>query len=103
MILHIYDIVDRLLQTRKAKELAEDLEVSTAMVSTWRNRDQDFIPRKEVAARIQGLYGYTAWPYSEIALKDIWDSIVAKDTSEHYKWVVQEDGTYVKVGIDDTV
>lgn len=74
-MLHINVVIERLLQDHKVKDLVDKLEVSPGMISTWKNANNDFTPRKEVAAKIQGLYGYTTWPYSSLALTGIWNKM----------------------------
>ena len=77
-MLHINDVINRLLQDNKVAQLCEKLQVSPAMISTWKNSTNDFTPRKEIAARIQGVYGHTTWPYSSIALTGIYKKEIEK-------------------------
>ena len=49
--------------------IATTLGVSEAMVSTWRNKDNDFVPRLYIASKIYKHYGYICYPYAEEALE----------------------------------
>jgi len=51
------------------KTVAEVLGVTEALVSTWKNKDNDFCPRLRLAAKIYKQYGEVVFPYSEEALK----------------------------------
>ena len=48
----------------KPKIIAEQLGVSDAMISIWRNKDNDFVPRLPIARKIYKIYGFVTWPYS---------------------------------------
>ncbi len=55
----------------KPKDLATRLNVSEALISTWKNKDNDFVPRLPVAARIYKEYDRVVYPYAEDALKSL--------------------------------
>ena len=63
----IKELLDRGLSP---KEIAESIGVSTAMVSVWKRKDNDFIPRLPIASNLYKAYGIVLYPYAEEALKD---------------------------------
>ena len=66
----IGEIVTELLATNKPAEIANTLEVSQAMVSTWKNLDNDYTPKFAVAQRLYREYGYQVWPYDLESLNE---------------------------------
>ena len=49
-------------------QIADTLQVSKAMISTWKQKDNDFCPRLPIAKRIYNVYGIITYPYAEAAL-----------------------------------
>ena len=65
-------IINELINNgNSVKDIAEELEVSSALVSTWKNKDNDFVPRLPIATRIFKAYGYTTYPYDVRALRTV--------------------------------
>lgn len=52
----------------KPKDIASSLGVSEALISTWKNKDNDFVPRLPIAAKLYRAYGLVVYPYAEAAL-----------------------------------
>jgi len=65
----ISEAVHTMLETDTPIEIADKIEVSSAMVSTWRNKENDFTPRLPVAMKIYANYSIEIWPYSLEALQ----------------------------------
>jgi len=66
----INQIVLDLLENHTPTDISWKLDVSTAMVSTWKNKTNDFVPRLPVAAKLYHAYGKVVYPYAEQALKE---------------------------------
>jgi len=64
----IKEAISGLLDNNTRGELAETLEVTSAMVSVWLQKDNDFCPRIGVAGRLYKHYGIVVFPYSKEAL-----------------------------------
>ncbi len=64
----ITDLIDK---GHRTKDLAIRLDVSDALISTWKNKENDFVPRLPVAARIYKEYKRVVYPYAEEALKSL--------------------------------
>ena len=62
-------ILDTLSEENTPKMIAETLGVTEALVSTWKNKENDFCPRLRLAAKVYKYYGEVVFPYSEEALK----------------------------------
>jgi len=62
-------VIDNILRFDTPAQVAEKLNVSVAMVSTWKNKDNDFTPRLPVAQKIYNEYQIEVWPYSLDALQ----------------------------------
>lgn len=54
----------------KRKDIAKELEVSPALISTWLQEGNDFTPRFGVAQKIYKVYGIQIYPYAVEALDD---------------------------------
>ena len=52
------------------KEVAEKLEVTEALLSTWAQKDNDFSPRFALAKKIYKHYNLVIYPYAEEALNE---------------------------------
>jgi len=68
-MVYIGETIRELLLKHKPQEIADNLGVTTALISTWKNKENDFCPRVMVAARLYKHYGVTVYPFSEEALK----------------------------------
>lgn len=68
--MNINKIVKVLLDKYTRTQIADMLNVSPAMVSTWLNPTNDYTPRFKVAARLYKVFGYVVWPYDEKALAE---------------------------------
>ena len=66
----INEAITKLLGNMKPIDLANDLEVSTAMISIWKNKENDFVPRLPVAAKIYQKFDIVVYPYDVIALQN---------------------------------
>lgn len=67
--MYIKDIIQRVLdEGTSSKDIATTLGVSTAMISTWKNRKNDFVPRLPIAKIIYSTYNYITYPYAESSL-----------------------------------
>jgi transcriptional regulator with XRE-family HTH domain len=53
-------------------ELADTLGVSPALISTWINKENDFVPRLNLARRIYHNYGIVIYPYAENAVAELY-------------------------------
>ncbi len=70
-MLSINEVITRLLDAgNKPKDLAINLSVSEALISTWKNKDNDFVPRLNIAKKIFSQYGMVVYPYAQEALDD---------------------------------
>jgi len=68
---NINQVMKQLLATgEKPKDIADILGVTVAMISTWKNKENDFVPRLPVAAKIYKQYKYTVYPYAQEALEN---------------------------------
>ena len=65
----INTVVSNILDFDTPAQAAEKLKVSVAMISTWKNKDNDFTPRLPVAQNIYNEYQIEVWPYSLDALQ----------------------------------
>ena len=63
-------ILDLLKCGKKPAEIADTVGVSSSMISIWRNKSNDFVPRLDIARKFYKEYGYTIYPYAEYALED---------------------------------
>ena len=54
----------------KPSEIAEAIGVSEAMISTWKNKENDFVPRLPIAAKIYKKYKMVVYPYAREALEN---------------------------------
>ena len=61
-------ITDLLNAGNKPKDLAINLSVSEALISTWKNKDNDFVPRLPIAKKLYIQYGKVVYPYAKEAL-----------------------------------
>ena len=68
-MVQINKAIHKLLDKYKPQEIADVLGVSTAMISTWKNKDNDFCPRLGVASKIYKAYNVIVYPYDESALE----------------------------------
>jgi hypothetical protein len=69
MLTYINEAMVDLLNEHTRSKIAEELQVSTAMISIWLQKDNDFCPRINVAKRLYDVYNIVVYPYSEEALK----------------------------------
>ena len=67
---YIRDIIKMQLKKEDRKQIAHQLGVSTALISVWLNKDNDFCPRLDLARKIYKLYGEQTFPYALEALRD---------------------------------
>ena len=66
----INEVITELLNIgTKPKDIAQQLGVSEALISTWKNKENDFVPRLKVARDIWDSYGYITYPYAQEALE----------------------------------
>ncbi len=68
MAYSINKVIKNILEFDEPAEVADKLGVSTAMISTWKNKDNDFTPRLPIARKIYNEYSVEVWPYSTEAL-----------------------------------
>ena len=63
--------INKLLDNgHKPKDIASNIEVSTPMISTWKDSENDFTPRFDKAKNMYKHYGIQIWPYSIEALEE---------------------------------
>lgn len=72
---YIRDVVFELLEDYTTKELVEELEITPALLSTWKQKDNDFCPRIGLATKIYKLSGHVVYPYDERALESLKDRV----------------------------
>ncbi len=65
----INTVIKNILRFDKPQQVADKLGVSTAMISTWKNKDNDFTPRLAIAIKIYQEYVIQVWPYDIRALE----------------------------------
>ena len=66
---YVGNVISKITTVEKPQVVAENLGVTTALISTWKQKDNDFCPRVGVAAKILKHYKMVVYPYSELALK----------------------------------
>lgn len=81
--MYINEVIESLLDDHKPAEIAEALGVSTALVSTWKNKENDFTPRVLVAARIYDLYDMVVFPYAEESLIEVLENEALYASKRH--------------------
>ncbi len=69
MLNYIGPVITELTATYTPKEVAKTIGVTQAMISTWKQKDNDFCPRIGVASKIYANYNIVVYPYSEEALE----------------------------------
>ena len=70
----INEVVRTLLKIHKPADIAKTLEVTEALISTWKNKENDFVPRLPIATKIYKHYGLITFPYAERALDGSYES-----------------------------
>ena len=68
MLQHIGPVITKLTKLNKPQEIADNLQITPALISTWKQKDNDFCPRVGVAALLYKHYGMVIYPYAEEAL-----------------------------------
>lgn len=81
--MYISQVIELLLNDHKPAEIAEEIGVSQALVSTWKNKDNDFTPRVNVAARIYDRYEIVVFPYAEEALQEVLERAAISASNRH--------------------
>ncbi len=61
--------ISNILEFDTPAQISDKLNVSVAMVSTWKNKENDFTPRLPIAQKIYNEYQIEVWPYSLDALQ----------------------------------
>jgi hypothetical protein len=66
----IHKVIEQLLKEYTPDDIAISVGVSNAMISTWKNKDNDFVPRLSLARKFWNKYSVVIYPYSEEAVRD---------------------------------
>ncbi len=61
-----------ILNGHERKEVMKALDVSSPLISSWKNAPKTRIPIFPIATRIYGIYNIVVYPYSESDLRDSW-------------------------------
>jgi predicted transcriptional regulator len=71
MLHKINEVIKDLLDEGYSRtDIADAIEVTPALISTWLQKDNDFCPRINVAKKIYLNYNVVVYPYSEEALNE---------------------------------
>lgn len=63
-------VLDLLEQGESRTDIADNLEVTPALISTWLQKDNDFCPRLNIAKRLYEHYNIIVYPYSKEAVNE---------------------------------
>ena len=71
----ISEAITIILDNNSRPIVMKDLDVSSPLISSWKNSPTDRIPHFKVAVKIFGIYDVVVYPYSESDLRDKWHEL----------------------------
>ena len=71
----ISEAIEIILNSNSRDVVMKDLEVSSPLISSWKNSTKDRIPHFKIAVRVYGIYDIVVYPYNESDLRDAYHEL----------------------------